>query len=42
MNIGPTGGLEGTLNDFTYYVDVSFDVLNLEIILQTFNIQDNG
>lgn len=42
MNIGPTGGIIGSLNRFVVIADVLIDFNNDEIQLQQFSIADRG
>ncbi|KAG6453720.1 hypothetical protein O3G_MSEX008262 [Manduca sexta] len=42
MNIGPTGGIVGSLNRFVVTVDLLFDFNNDEIHLQEFSLTDIG
>lgn len=42
MNIGPTGGVEGKIENLKIYLDVTVDLKNMEVILQGFKIANAG
>lgn len=42
MNLGPSGGLDGRLEDFSMYIDILLDLEGLELILQDFEVVSVG
>lgn len=42
MNLGPTGGVEGKIENLKIYLDVTVDLKNMEVILQGFKIANAG
>lgn len=42
MNLGPSGGIDGEINDIHIYADVLLDLKELQIYMQDFELQKVG
>lgn len=42
MNLGPSGGVDGRLENVKLYIDILFDIQDLHLTLQDFQIVNTG